>query len=96
MSARPVHRFELRQITETEWLILDHLYSPNDPRRTVACLYQPDPDEVEVVCLRDLPLSTYYMTPAEALEDVRRCYPGAARGGLDVERSSSVRPLTGV
>lgn len=92
MSGKHAHRFELRQITDTEWLILDHLYSPNDARRTVACLYQPDPDEVEVVSVRDLPLSTYYMTPEEALEDVRRCYSGAASR----DQASPLRPLSEV
>ncbi|WP_029259898.1 MULTISPECIES: hypothetical protein [unclassified Microbacterium] len=68
----PDPRFELRKITDTEWLILDHRYAQNDSRRTVACIYEVDAAEVEVVWLRDLPLASSYMTAADVWEDVQR------------------------
>lgn len=72
MSALPDPRFELRKITDAEWVLLDHRYDQNDSRRTVACVYQVDAVEVEVVWLRDLPLATSYMSAIDALEDLQR------------------------
>ena len=72
MCTMPDPRFELRKITDTEWRILDHRYAQDDSRRTVACVYQVDAVEVEVVWLRDLPLASSYMSAADVLEDVQR------------------------
>lgn len=74
MSAMPDPRFELKKITDTEWLIHDHRYRSNDARRTIACLYQLDPNDIEVVWLRDLPLAARYMNPFEVLDEVRQFY----------------------
>lgn len=77
MFTMPDPRFELRKITETEWLILDHRYESNDSRRTVACVYQLDAVEVDVLWLRDLPLATSYMSAADVLEGVQRFHAPA-------------------
>jgi hypothetical protein len=65
-------RFDLRKVTDTEWLILDHKYASPDPRQTVACVYQVDTVEVDVVWMRDLPLANSYMSAADVLGDVLR------------------------
>lgn len=83
MSELPEARFELRKVAEKEWLILDHKYAANDPRRTVGCVYEVEEYEVEVMWLRTLPTATRYMSPTEALEDVRRLH----------DRSRSTRPI---
>lgn len=72
MSAMPDPRFELTKITETEWLILDHRYAPNDARQTVARIYRLDTVEVEVLWLRELPLASYYMSAEDAFDDLTR------------------------
>lgn len=72
MTGLPDPRFELRKVAAYEWLILDHRYEVNDPRRTVGCVYHIDESEVEVMWMREIPAATRYMTPIEALEDVRR------------------------
>ncbi|MDZ4045581.1 MAG: hypothetical protein U1E32_07355 [Rhodoglobus sp.] len=77
-------RFELRKVAEKDWLILDHKYEADDPRRTVGCVYEVDPYEVEVMWMRTLPVATRYMSPVEALDDVRRLH----------EQSRSTRPIT--
>lgn len=41
-------RFELRQITENEWLILDHRYEAHDSRQTIACIRESG-NEVDVL-----------------------------------------------
>lgn len=74
MSPMPDPRFELKKITDTEWLVLDHRYIASDARRTVACVYQLEPTDVEVVWLRDLPLAERYMSAFDVLEDVQRFY----------------------
>lgn len=66
------HRFELRKATDTEWLILDHKYASHDPRQTVACVYQVDTVEVDVVWMRDLPLANSYMSADDVLGDLLR------------------------
>ncbi|WP_350353265.1 hypothetical protein ABS642_10330 [Microbacterium sp. A8/3-1] len=77
-------RFDLRKVAEKEWLILDHKYGANDPRRTVGCVYEVDPYEVEVMWMRALPVATRYMSPVEALDDVRRLH----------EQSRATRPIS--
>lgn len=74
MSLMPRPRFELKKITDSEWLVLDHRYRPNDARRTVACVYEMEPHLFEAVWLRDLPLGRSYMSAADVLEDVQRFY----------------------
>lgn len=74
MSRLPDPRFELRKVTETEWLVLDHRYRETDPRRTLGCVYRVDENEVEVMWMRDMAVSTRYMSPFEALDDVRRAH----------------------
>lgn len=80
-------RFELRKVADRDWLILDHRYGSDDPRRTVGCVYEVEASEVEVMWMRDIPVALRYTTAFEALEDVRRFYArsgrtaGVARGG---------------
>lgn len=74
MSQMPDLWFELKKVTDLEWLILDHRYGPNDARRTVACIHQMEESLVEVVWVRDLPLRISYSDAAEVLEDVNCFY----------------------
>lgn len=79
MSEMPDPRFELRKVTDTEWLIVDHKYAAHDARQTVACIYQVDIVEVDVLWLRDLPLATSYMSPGEVLSDLQRFHNPPSR-----------------
>lgn len=72
MSDDPDPRFVLRRITPSEWVIDDLKFASDDPRHVVACVYEFDPTEVEVVWLRDLPLAVRYMTAFEVLEEIER------------------------
>lgn len=72
MTGLPDPRFELRKVAEHEWLILDHRYDANDPRRTAGHIYQVDEYEVEVTWMRAIPAATRYMSPIDVLEDVQR------------------------
>lgn len=74
MTPMPDPRFELRRITASEWLVLDHRYRSNDPRQTIACVDVLNDNEVSVTWLRELPLALYYQTPFDVLEDVQRFY----------------------
>ena len=84
MTGLPAPRFELRKVAEYEWLILDHRYEVNDPRRTVGCVYKVDEYEVEVMWMREIPAATRFIEPIDALEEVRRFE----------ERDRSTRPIT--
>lgn len=72
MMRRP--RFELKKITDSEWLVLDHRYRSDDARRAVVRVYEMEPHLVDAVWLRDLPLGRSYMSAVEVLEDVERFY----------------------
>lgn len=63
-------RFELRRLTSIEWVILDASLPENDPRRTVACIYEVDTLEYDVIWLRDLGLRNQYASPSEVVECV--------------------------
>lgn len=78
MSAVPDPRYVLRRITHSEWVINDLRYEPQDPRHVIACVYELAETEVEVVWLRELPLSSRYGTPFDVLEDVER-FQGVSR-----------------
>lgn len=92
MSTMPDPRFELRKVTDTEWLILDHRYAAHDARQTVACIYQVDAVEVDVLWLRNLPLATSYMSADEVLRDLQRFHnpPSRATAPVAIPR---LRPL---
>ena len=83
MTGLPDARFELRKVTEYEWLILDHRYEASDPRRTLGCVYKVDEYEVEVMWMREIAAATRYMSPIDVLDDVRRLH----------DRSRSTRPI---
>lgn len=72
MSEDPDPRYVLRRITSSEWVINDLRFGSDDPRHVVACVYELDQTEVEVVWLRDLPLANRYTNPFEVLEEVER------------------------
>lgn len=79
MTVDPDPRYVLRRITPSEWVINDHRFGADDPRHVVACVYELDPAEVEVVWLRDLPLAIRYSSPFEVLEEVERLQGGVSR-----------------
>jgi hypothetical protein len=68
-------RFELRKLTNEEWLILDHRFSATDARHTVACLRQQPHEGVEVVWLRALSLQRHFEDAARVLEVVHHAHP---------------------
>ncbi|KJL47414.1 hypothetical protein RS84_02207 [Microbacterium hydrocarbonoxydans] len=85
MSLMPDPRFELRKVTDSEWLIVDHKYAPHDARRTVACIYKLDTVEYEVLWLRDLPLASFYMSAEEVLADVQRFHNPPSRSTAPIK-----------
>lgn len=78
MSGNLDARFVLRRITPSEWVINDTQFAQDDTRHVVACVYELAATEVEVVWLRDLPLSSNYGSAFEVLEHVERVH-GSSR-----------------
>jgi hypothetical protein len=72
MSTSPDGRFVLQQLTTIEWIVVDASLAPNDPHRTLACVYEVDENEYDVLWLRDLALPTTYMRPTDVLDDIYR------------------------
>ena len=60
-----------------EWVVLDLSMTENDPQRTVACIYEVDALEYDVIWLRELGLAGKYASPEEVLEAIMRA--GARR-----------------
>ncbi|MDQ4215583.1 hypothetical protein [Microbacterium capsulatum] len=73
-------RFEMRRLTEHEWLILDEDFGPHDARRTVACVSRVTEDQVEVVWLRPVSTRCRYATVADVLETVQHAHPRDGEG----------------
>ena len=71
MSTMTSPRFEMRRLTESEWLILDDRFDRTDARHTVACVSRVSADEVEVVWLRPVTERRRFTTVADVLEAVR-------------------------
>ncbi|MGN8024593.1 hypothetical protein [Microbacterium sp. 22242] len=74
MSMLAPARFELRRLTEEEWLILDHRFDRSDVRHTVACVSRLDDDRVDVVWLRSVATARHYATAADVLEAVQHMH----------------------
>ena len=71
MSMTTPTRFEMRRLTENEWLILDDGFDRSDVRHTVACVSRLSADRVDVVWLRPVAQRTRYASVADVLEAVR-------------------------
>lgn len=71
MSTTTEPRFEMRRLTDSEWLILDDRFDRTDARHTVACVSRVSADEVEVVWLRPVTDRCRYASVADVLEVVR-------------------------
>lgn len=96
MSRQTSANFELRKLTESEWLILDLGLQENDPERTVACVYRLADVEYEVVWLRDLALPSAYMSPMDVLDDVIRQHQRVPRNGTRISAANGreVEPIS--
>ncbi len=72
MTMNPDAQFELRQISGNEWIIRDHRYDAHDERSAVARIWWVGDDVCEVDWLADFALPTRYVSPANAIEHLRR------------------------
>jgi hypothetical protein len=72
-------RLEAKRVSSAEWVIHDHAYAENDPRRVVACIWEADPGEYEVTWVRRLPLPRWYDSVAAVLEDASAFTPAKAK-----------------
>ncbi|KHK97859.1 hypothetical protein LK09_09685 [Microbacterium mangrovi] len=79
MSTSRDGRFALQQLTSIEWIVVDTALDANDPHRTLACVYEADQFEYDVLWLRDLALPTKYMCPTDVLDDISRAMRRGSR-----------------
>ncbi|HWM17545.1 MAG TPA: hypothetical protein VNP97_13260 [Microbacterium sp.] len=64
---------ELLRIDADHWIIQDDAYPASDARHVVACVYETDDGDFEVVWLSaEVPLPTYYRNAGDVLEDLAR------------------------
>ncbi|MCE4027722.1 MULTISPECIES: hypothetical protein [unclassified Microbacterium] len=76
MSMMTPTRFEMRRLTENEWLILDDSFDRTDARHTVACVTRVSVEQVEVVWLRPVTERIRYGSVADVLEAVSNAPSG--------------------
>lgn len=67
---KPGPRFEVKHVSPVEWVIHDHAYDENDPRRVVACIWEAAAGKYEVTWVRRLPLPRRYESVSAVLDDV--------------------------
>lgn len=81
MSTMTGPRYEMRRLTDSEWLILDDRYDCSDARHTVACVSRVSADQVEAIWLRPVSDRCRYPSVADVLEAVRSAPVGADPAG---------------
>lgn len=81
MSMTTAARFEMRRLTESEWLILDDGFDRSDARHTVACVSRLSAEQVEVIWLQPVAERINYDSVADVLEAVRSAPPQRRAGG---------------
>ena len=72
-------RLEAKRVSAVEWVIHDHAYAENDPRRVVACIWEADRGEYEVTWVRRLPLPRWYDSVSAVLEDAATFAPSKGK-----------------
>lgn len=72
-------RYVLQQLTPIEWIVVDTSRGPGDPYRTVACIYESDASEYDVIWLCDLGLPSAWSSPHEVLRAIRLASEHPAR-----------------
>lgn len=68
-------RFEVKRVSTTAWVIHDHAYDENHPRRVVACIWEAGPGKYEVTWVRRLRLPTWYESVPAVLKDIYASVP---------------------
>ncbi|MFJ4167158.1 hypothetical protein ACIPY5_16515 [Microbacterium sp. NPDC089698] len=80
MSMTTPARFEMRRLTENEWLILDDGFDRTDARHTVACVSRVSAAQVEVIWLQPVAERIRYASVADVLEAVKSASPQPLAG----------------
>ena len=80
-----VRPYELRRVSDREWLIYDVRFPMNDARCLVACIWQSDEDEAEVVWIDGRSRPTTYVSPEAVMEDLTLAAVGGSGGTRPIE-----------
>ena len=83
--------FDVRRVSDREWVIYDLRVPSNDARCVVACVWLTEEDDVEVVWLDDRPLPRRYASISAVMYDVTACARRSAGGTRPIE-IPSLRP----
>jgi hypothetical protein len=77
--------FDMRRVSDREWVIYDLRVAPNDARCVVACVWLTDDDDVEVVWLDGRALPTRYASVDAVMDDVTASAQRTAGGTRPIE-----------
>lgn len=80
-----VKLFDLRRVSEREWVIYDRRFAMNDARCVVACVWNADDDDVEVVWLDGHALPTRYASVDAVMADLTVTSQRRAGGTRPIE-----------
>jgi hypothetical protein len=70
IDARTAGQFEVRRVSDSEWVIYDVRFARNDARCVVACVRETDDQDVEVVWLGGRMRPTRYASVDAVVEDL--------------------------
>ena len=84
--------FDVRRVSDREWVIYDLRVAPNDARCVVACVWLADDDDVEVVWLDGRALPTTYSSVDAVMHDITAWSQRSAGGTRPIEIPSLPPP----
>ena len=70
IDARTAGQFEVRRVSEREWVIYDVRFARDDARCVVACVRETDDDDAEVVWLDSRMMPTRYASVDAVVQDL--------------------------
>ena len=70
IDARTAGRFEVRRVSEREWVIYDVRFARNDARCVVACVRETDDEDAEVLWLDGRMMPTRYASVDAVVQDL--------------------------
>ena len=77
--------FDVRRVSDREWVIYDLRFDRNDARCVVACIWHSEDDTVEVVWLDGRALPTRYASVDAVMDDLMMAAQRVAGGTRPIE-----------
>lgn len=84
-DVKAANLFDLRRVSDREWVIYDRRFALDDARCVVACVWHTDDDDVEVVWLDGRAMATKYASVDSVMADLTTAAQRVAGGTRPIE-----------